>query len=318
MTDAQVTPPVQQGWNPVWQDPVNTDSSVVQKWVFGGSAEAVDNMVNNKPISTESVMPENAVDSDVPPVVSNFQWSWLDFDTKIPDPKEIPENDDSGETFNFDEISFDKNGSEELIVNSEKLGTTNVMENEVVDVPQEVIEEVTDEVREEAREKAREKATEAVIENVVDNDESVEKDGNNDQGIDVIHNIFDDLYENLETLYDMKNLEEENSLFLGNYEFVMNSFSEDIIKIKKWDVLISLELETGSFELFVNNQLLFSGEDLEKDSNKFEEVKSKLDIFLDMVKKELKEEKKKKELADAEIAAKAAEKQKHLDAFKAF
>jgi hypothetical protein len=49
----------------------------------------------------------------------------------------------------------------------------------------------------------------------------------------VIHNVFDDLYEAVESLYDIRKIEEGAVLELGEYNFVMESFSEDIIKIRK-------------------------------------------------------------------------------------
>jgi hypothetical protein len=72
-------------------------------------------------------------------------------------------------------------------------------------------------------------------------------------------------------------------LELGEYNFVMESFSEDIIKIRKWDIEIKFILETGEFELFINQQLLFVEDDLTNDSSKFTEVKWKLEMFLELV-----------------------------------
>lgn len=251
----------------------------------------VEPQVQNQWVNTKApVQTESAVQTGV------FGGSAEAVDAMIhPAPKE---DKDSWETFNFDEIDF---------------GKQKITKPEVVNIPEDMnkAEVVDKKVQETAVSKniVKENTEDKKIEdeNIKDEnkEESIVSESAEAEPESSLENLFDDMYEKVEHLYKLQEIEVWNMLLIPdtNYSFILKSFDVDTITIHKAETEIAFSMESWSMEVFVNTQQLFSEEDFLADEEKIAEVRQKLEYFLELVTKE-------EHSVEAEVASKKAEEEK--------
>ena len=340
MADSQVNPPVQGAGT---QPPAGQTGGV-----FGGSAEAIDAMVNSTPGANSSATTSSDPASPVTPVAPTVTDSNLSFDMNVPVVDEKKE--DSGETFNFDEISFDNSnppvsspesktspvvpqdpkspisqqGTQPVEDKKSNPVSDSSVDSPVVDKPQTIPEKKLDSSSTSSQDSvdlSASKAAEVVVtpmqSNLQEKKDDLPKDSlkkdkpqsvvETKKDFSLLHDLFDDLYQGLEDLYDYDKLKPGATMKLGAYAFVIKDFAEDIIKISKADVTVTFSLDSGSLEVLVNNQKLFDEEELASDSEKYSAVEDKLNFFMKQVQSK-----------HTEIEKAAEQKAKLFEQFKSF
>lgn len=101
--------------------------------------------------------------------------------------------------------------------------------------------------------------------------------------MDDLYDAFDGLYDVLERFYELEKIDEGALLPINGYDFLVKSFSEDVVAISKWDLMFEISIESGHLEIYGNHQLIFSEEHLVKNPEKMWQVAGKIHDLIDMV-----------------------------------
>ncbi len=283
----------------------NSSDNSVQSGIFGGSAEAVEAMMN----PTQPVEPDVSLDT-----IGDANHNEVNTSG---DQSQDGNVGDAGDTFNFDEIDFDKskeikdNASEEVKPSQkdEPVFDPFVDDSDWTTEPETTEPENTEPENTEAEnteaentepENTEPENTEA--ENTEPEDSETEDsetedtpqlEDDVDAKVEVVkdaslQNMFDLMYASVEHMYEMEEMHAGEELSVANswYSFVIKDLDVDVLDIYKNDIHVAFSLENGSLEVYVQDKKLFSEEELNTDEDKKVEVVAKMKFFVDLLEKE--------------------------------